>query len=206
MLIKKMGFIAFLIILISGCIKNETKPCLRPNYFFEIDVKLSPEQAVFRVGDSIICSMRFSKNLVNIASGNTVDYSNSTGIIGGISVVMLDSVNKVFIPSIDSFAYINQIGFFSSPSINPNNGIFYNIIELSDRYEFKCTIVCKSKGVYYLSIDDASSTGLIGKNCTNSSIKATLQISSHNEVLYTNAIGNPPNTEPLSRMFCFRVL
>jgi hypothetical protein len=204
--IKKIFIPMLCVIIWQGCRDKGTKPCLRTAYGFEVDVKLSPEGQVFHVGDSILFSTSFSKSLFDLKSGNMIDYSNSTGISGNIGIVLLDSINKDFIPSKDSFEFVNQIGFFSATSINQSTSIQYNVTELADKYDFKSTLVCKGKGVYYISVDDAGSVGLFGKNCTNSAIRTKLQIINHNEILYSNSIGSPPFAEALSRMFCIRVI
>jgi hypothetical protein len=196
-----------LIILSASCNKDKTKPCLNTVYSFQVTSVWNPQREIYQIGDTIFLDSEFPKILTDNATPvpAQIDYSNSVGIFGDIGFSYLDTVLKQPIPAKDSFGYVSIIGNFTERTINQTQGINIKYSELVAKYQFKGGIVCRKKGIYWITVDELSSNGIAGKNCTNAAFGMTVLNSNKHEYLFQNALNITPTPIVLQRMYCFRV-
>jgi hypothetical protein len=194
-------------LLSSGCNKNSTKPCVNAAYSFAVTCNYSPEKEVYNIGDTIFIESTFPKTLTSLLNPSTiVDYSNSTGIGGGIGFGYMDTITRQAFPARDSFEIISNIGTFSELTNNQRQGINIFFLETSQQYRFKAAIVCKKKGIYGFGISDLASNGIRGKNCTNAGFVMTVTNANKHLHLHQYALGVDPNDPILQRTgYDFRV-
>jgi hypothetical protein len=200
----------FLIILLGfRCNKDGTKPC--PNfqtaYSFVVTSEWSPQREIYYVGDTIFFTSTFPKILTDqINPSLAIDYSNSTGIGGDISIYYLDSITHQPVPAKDSFQFVSITGNFLERSINQNQGVNTNYFESSSSYQFKGAIICKRKGIYGFGVADLLSQGLRGKNCTNAGFNMTVTNTDKHLHLHQYALNINPNDAYLQQKgYDFRV-
>ena len=196
-----------LIVLSASCNKDKTKPCLNTVYSFQVTSEWSPQREIYNVGDTIFLNSEFPKILTDNATPvpAQINYSNSDGIFGGIGFAYLDTVLKSARPAKDSFQFVSIVGNFVESRINQSQGITAKYSELSATYKFNGGIICKKKGIYWISVDVLGSNGIIGKNCTNAAFGMTVLNSNKHEYLFQNALNITPTPIVLQTMYCFRV-
>jgi hypothetical protein len=206
--ILKIGLLitATQFLMASGCNKDSSKPCamLTP-YSFKVTSEFTPQKEVYNVGDTIYLTSTFPKTLTNLISYQQVDYSNSVGILGDVSIFLLDSTTKQPIPGRDSFLLTAITGNFLDRRINQNQGVNTSYKENSS-YEFRGGFICKNKGIYGFGVQDLGCQGLVGKNCTNAGFNMTVTNTNKHLNLYATTIGSNPNDPILQRIgYAFRV-
>ncbi len=192
----------------ASCRKNTTKPCSSYTpYTFKATSVFSNEKENYQVGDTIFLSSEFSKILIDYTTvnNNIIDYGNSVGIYGGIGIAYLDSISHQPKPAKDSFSFVPLIGNFQDLPINQNKGVSTKYSELQTSYKFNAGFICKKKGIYWISVDELSSSGLANKDCTNATFSMTLLNINKHESLFQNALLQTPSPLALSTMYCFRV-
>jgi hypothetical protein len=173
----------------QGCNKNKTKPCLNGGYSFAVTSEWSPQQEVYHVGDTIYFTSIFPKTLTDqINTSIIVDYSNSVGIQGDMSIICLDSVAQQAIAARDSFMLFSIKGNFSERPGSQDAGINFNYTEASLSYEFIGAFICKKKGIYGIGPSDLMSRGLKGDNCTNAGFMMTVTNPEKHLYLHYNAL------------------
>lgn len=195
------------LLLSSGCNKDGTRPCFRAPYSFAVTCNYSPEKEIYNIGDTIFIESIFQKTLISLLNISTVvDYSNSTGIGGGIGFGYMDTMNRKAIPARDSFELLPIVGTFSELPNIQNQSININFIETAQDYRFKAAIICKKKGIYGLGVADLYSNGIRGKNCTNAGFVITVTNPNKHLYLHQYALGVDPNDPMLQRTgYDFRV-
>jgi hypothetical protein len=206
---KRLTIVIFLIFYLSitiGCIKdkNETRPCFQLIYYFQVDAQWSAQKTTYLIGDTITLTSRFEKILPD-QNGTLRDYTNSLGIGGDMSVILLDSVNRAVVPAKDSFVFISKIGAFVERGFNKNSGINTKYIETANAYEFECSVICTKKGIYGFGLPSLLTIGLPSKNCTNASFAVTVTNTDKNKSLYLNAMGVTLTEQDWKAGYCFRV-
>ncbi len=192
----------------SGCNKNNPpRPCLNGGslYSFNVTSEFSPEKEVYNVGDTIFLNSTFPKTLLNLVSNQQVDYSNSLGVGGDISIFYLDSITRQPIPARDSFNLISYVGNFINRNINQNQGINTSYSENAN-YLFKGGFICKKKSIYGFGVQDLGSQGLNGQNCSNAGFNMTVTNINKHLNLHTITIGTNSNDPALvQKGYAFRV-
>lgn len=192
--LKKVLLIAAIPIFIAAsCNKDGTKPCLTTAYNFAVTSEWTPQKEVYKLGDTIYLNSSFPKTLIDLTGNYNVDYSNSIGIGGDISIAYLDTITHQALPARDSFIVLSITGNFIERLSNKNSGINFSYVESSANYQFKGGFVCKKKGIYGIGVDNLASQGLKGKNCTNASLGMSITNTDKHLYLHQYALGVNPN-------------
>lgn len=194
-------------LLSSGCHKNAATPCANDGYSFAATAVFTPEKELYSVGDTIFLNSEFSKTLTDLINPSmTVNYSNSTAIVGDIRIYYLDTITRQPIPAKDSFLFVPIIGTFTERTNNPSAGINFKFIETPQSYQFKGGIVCQKKGIYGFGVSNLKSTGLVGKDCTNADFDMSVSNSNKHLHFHQYALGADPNDPGLQKTgYDFRV-
>ena len=98
----------------ASCNKDKTS-CLstRATYSFNVTSEWSAQKEVYNVGDTIYLTSVFSKKLVDqINPSIVVEYKNSVGVYGSISIYYLDTITHEPIAAKDNFDFISISGEF----------------------------------------------------------------------------------------------
>lgn len=204
--ITVLPLLAVQFLLFGSCNKNNTKPCLNGGYSFNATSEWFPQQKIYNVGDTIYLSSTISRKLTDqINTSLVIDYSNSVGINGDLSISILDSVSRQVIPARDSFDVLATIGEFKERTSNQKSGVnfFYN--ETASNYQFKGSVICRKMGVYVIYVSNLLSRGLRGKNCTNASFDMIVINTDKHSSLWKNALQMVPDNMHIKNMYCFRV-
>mgnify|MGYP000202679799 CR=1 FL=1 len=114
---KEWLITAILFTLASSCGKdNGSKPCRGGRYSFVATSEFSPQRERYNVGDTIFLNSTISKTLYDNVSLQNVDYSNSLGIGGNFSAVIMDTISQQVLGGLNNFEILNIIGS-TSPTI-----------------------------------------------------------------------------------------
>lgn len=195
------------ILLSSGCNNNGTKPCANDGYSFAVTSVFTPEKEIYNIGDTIFLNIEFSKTLTDLINpSRTVNYSNSTAIVGDIRIYYLDTITRQPIPAKDSFLFVPIIGTFTERTNSQSAGINFKLIETPQSYQFKGGIICQKKGIYGFGVSNLKSTGLVGKDCTNADFDMSVSNSNKHLHFHQYALGADPNDPGLQKTgYDFRV-
>ena len=207
--IFKIGlfFTAIQFLLSSSCNKNGTSPCVNGGYSIAINSEWSPQNQVYSIGDSICLNSNFSKTIADLINPTSqIDYSNSVGIGGNLTIYSLDTVNHVPLGGISKFNFVVGSGNISPGTIVPEEVINILYAELPNSYSFSLNVIARQKGIFVFFVSDLSSNGLRGKNCTNAGFINTLSNTERGVGLFEYAMARPPASQfEIERMYCFRV-
>lgn len=199
---------AVLLLFAFRCNKDGTS-CLstRTTYSFTVTGKWFSEKEVYHIGDTLFFESSFPKTLTSLLNPSTVvDYSNSTGIEGGIGFGYMDTPSRQVFPAKDSFNFVSIIGSFYETTNNPNQGLNIKFQETAQNYHFKGAIICRKKGIYGFGVSDPYSNGIKGKNCTNADFIIKVMNANQHLYLHQYALGVDPNDAMLQRTgYDFRV-
>ena len=191
----------------SSCNKNGSKPCRDAAFSFNVTSEFNPQREVYNIGDTILLTSTFSKNLINSISNQQVDYSNSLGVGGSFSTSILDTAIKQVQYALDKFTVADLIGSSSQPQnqniLNAGKNVLF--FESINSYELKIRFILKQKGLYMLGMDNLGSQGLRGQDCTNAGFNMTVTNSNKNLHLFQYALGYAPDAMLAKNIFCFRV-
>lgn len=192
----------------ASCNKDGTS-CLstRTVYSFIVTSEWSPQKEVYNISDAILLTSTFSKSLTDLANPSlTINYSNSTGIGGNITIYKLDTILKQVEDAADKFDYHALKGELKTSDLKPSRikDTYYE--EVPSSYNLIVSITAKEKGIYAIFISDLLSRGISGENCTKANFVNTLTNTNKNVNLFQHAIGRPPASQyEIDRIYCFRV-
>ncbi len=210
-IIKKALLItAMPLLFAASCRKNETtKPCSSYTaYSFKANAEFLNEKEIYNINDTITLISTLPKILIDYSTTNTqqIDYSNSAGIGGTFSTLLIDSVNHLGNPAVDSF-YLLAINGTISNGINSNQVVSLTYSELPNSYSLIIKIIAKKKGNYQISLNDLSSIGIRGKDCTNAAFDTKIiNANKHLHILTNAAIpGVSLDQYRVDHIYCFRV-
>ncbi len=207
-IIKKVLLItAIPFLFASSCVKDKTgnTPCAG-GYSFNATSEWKPQKLTYNIGDTIILNSTISKSLLDQITNSNIDYSNSSGIQGDISIYLLDTITHQPKPGRDSFSIITLLGSFSERPNNQSDGINFNYVETTSSYEFKGGFICKRRGIFGLGVDYLISNGIRGKSCQNAKFSMTVINSDKHLFLHQYALNINPNDPDLQkRGYDFRV-
>lgn len=189
----------------AKCNKDGSRPCRNAPYSFNVTSEFSPQKEIYQVGDTIILTSSFPKILINLISGQSVEYSNSLGISGNFKTFFMDTTNKTIQQSLNQFSCIVLTGQQKPIQNSPNSGLDITYLETSTNYEFKMSIKLLAKGLFYIGVTDLGSQGLRGQNCTNAGFNMTVTNTNKNLHLFQYALGYTPDALLEKYIYCFRV-
>lgn len=202
-----LPIIAVQFLLSSGCNKNSTTPCVFGGYSFTVSSEWSPQREIYNIGDTLNLTSAFPTTLIDqINTSLSVDYRNSVGIGGSLTIYKFDTILHEVVDAANEFNYNSVIGTIKNSDSKPSRikDIFYS--ELSSSYNLKLNVIPKQKGLYAFFISNLLSNGLKGKNCTNAGFSNTLTNTNKNLNLFQYAMGRPPASQyEIDRIYCFRV-
>ena len=193
----------------ATCHKDSTIPCSGYTpYSFKITSEWSTQQGVYHIGDTLILTSTFLKNLTDYSTPNNqqINYANSTGIGGAGKFYELDSVQHQVIGATNKFDFISQIGNVGNNVVTLSDSKSFLLQEQSSTYDLKIKIVPKAKGIFAFFVPDFTSAGLIGKDCTNAAFIMTVTNSDKHIPLFQFAMQRPPASQyEFDRIYCFRI-
>lgn len=174
-------------------------------YSFLASAEWSPQKEVYKVGDTLYLTSIIPKKLTDqINTSIVVDYSNSDGIYGNLTVYKLDTTLKDVLYAADKFDYHNIKGGVLKTSNLKIKYTYYE--EVPSSYNLMLSIVAKEKGIYAIYISNLLSSGLRGKNCTKATFVNTLTNTNKNLNLFQYVMQRPPASQyEIDRIYCFRV-
>lgn len=192
-------------ILGASCNKDNPRQCSN-SYVFQATSEWSPQQETYVTGDTLYLTSTIPKMLTDqINTSIVVDYSNSVGIGGDLSIIFLDSIARLARPGKDSFAFVSVVGTFIERNINREFGINILYVENATNYQFKGAIICKKKGMYGIGVQNLKSIGLRGKNCSNANFEMTVINTQKNLSIWENALNITIDNDGKRKGFAFRV-
>jgi hypothetical protein len=193
-------------LLSSSCNKDDTtKPCVRVSpYSFAVTSEFTPQRAICNVGDTIFLISTFPKTLTNLINNQLVDYSNSVAIGGTISFIYMDSVQKVVTDSYSKFKTIPLEGATLPITNVPEKGVNSHYAE-NVEYRFKIGIIPLQKGIYLIGVNNLTSAGLRGKDCTDAGFSMTVSNTDKHFDLFQYALGYAADGLLMKNAYCFRV-
>jgi len=189
----------------SSCNKNSSKPCRNGSYSFNVTSELMPQKEVYKIGDTIFLKSSIPKNLIDLISGEQVNYTNSLGIGGNCNFGILDTISKKISEGLNKFNTLSITGSTSPLSNSSNLGINVLFKENLNSYELNIGILLMNKGIFSVVLTDLSSQGLRGQDCTNAGFNMTVTNSNKNLHLFQYALGYAPDAMLAKNIFCFRV-
>jgi hypothetical protein len=206
----RLGLIfAFAQVFIFGQCNREPKPCPGGGgYAFLATAKWSPQQETYRVADTLFLTSSIPKILTDqINTSMVVDYSNSVGIGGNLTLYEMDTVARQLKDAAVKFEVTVGLGSVANNPDKPQRIKDFSFIEQSTIYHLQLKIIPKQKGLFVFFISNLGSSGIRGKNCSNANFDNTISNGNKNINLFIYAMGRPPASEfELDRMYCFRVL
>ncbi len=195
-----------IIFLHSGCCKDCTKPCPRGGYVFKAEGIFSPQTASYKVGDTIYFTSLIPKiQQDQINPSMTVNYENSTGILGNIGFFEFDTLSKKIVLSALKFSCFSIAGSVSPIATDNNRGFNYSYNEESIDYQLTIGIKPLQKGNFVISVLSPSSAGLRGKDCTNAGFGMTVTNSDKHIDIWQSSLGRLPDIQEEKTIYCFRV-
>lgn len=198
-------FSLFIIVTSSGCRKDSSRPCqYGTRYGFSVTSSWSPEIETYQVGDTMILTSIFTKNLLDVQSNSIVQYSNTLGIYGNIVFGIMDSVSHSGMDARSKFQVFGIIGVIEPIENNPEKGVNIKYAEGND-YSCKVGVIFKEKGIFLLAVSNLGSQGIIGENCTNAGFGMTVTNTNKHFNLFQYALGYPPDALLQPNIYCFRV-
>lgn len=159
----------------SGC----PKPCIEANYSFAVNSQITPDLDSVKVGDTIFLTSSFSTKLTDHASGQMIDYGNSTGIGSTLAVSNLPIGDTIAKDAVFNFDYTSLSGrVYNDRNIPRPDGVQQlTYQEIGGNYVLKVGLIAKQTGNYILGLGDGLSNG---RNTSRSCKKASFNISINN--------------------------
>lgn len=192
-------------ILAASCNKDSPRQC-RGGYVFPATSEWSPQQETYRIGDTLYLTSTIPKLLTDqINTSIVIDYNNSVGIGGDLSIRFLDSIARTASPGKDSFEFVSFVGTFQERTFNKESGINMLYFENFTYYQFKGAVICKKKGVYGIGVGNLISGGLRGQNCSNANFEMTVTNTQKNLSIWENALNITIDNDGERKGFAFRV-
>ena len=136
-----------------------------------------PDKDSVQIGDTIYLFSSFPTTLTEQSTGQSIDYSRSSGIGGTLNVSNLEHGDTVAGDAVFDFDYVNIKGrIYNDRSIPRPDGVQQLAWEeMGDKYELKVGIIPKRTGNYILGIGNALSNGKGNtRNCEKASFVITL--------------------------------
>jgi hypothetical protein len=201
---KVLPILAIPFLLGVKCNKDDPRPCpmLNSRYSFSVIGIFSPQRENYNVGDTIYYHSSFPVKLTDRTSNTEIDYSNSVGIEGRLSFVMIDSVKKEVVPSSHNFfAIVGKVIQVDKDS----TGLNYYYQTGLDSFKVSIAIRLLSKGLYRFGVSDLHSKGIWRQNCSSAGFDMFITNSNKNFHLHENGLGITPDALAAPRIFCFRV-
>lgn len=165
----------------SSCYKN----CLNTTYQFELPVKAYPNIDSINIGDTLWFEINESVILKN-SDGNMVDYSGAENLGTVIDVQKIDSINKLFVESVNNFDYKVERG---KEIMRTNLYVEYAFSELNNRFFFKVAFIPKEKGIFRIGVGSSNNTFREGDKCSKA--KFTINFKETNSHDYYIRLVNP---------------
>lgn len=201
-------FLGVVLVSSATCKKNETS-CLstQATYSFITTSEWSPQAQVINRGDTLALISKLSKILQDQVNPSlTVDYSNSTGIGGNITVFKFDTILNQLVDAVSSFDFFSRVGTHNNSIDKPNRIINVVYAETSTQYILDLGVRAKERGIYAFYISNLASRGIRDKNCTKAGFSNTLTNTNKNINLFEYAMNRPPASQfEIDRIYCFRV-
>lgn len=200
---KVLPILAIPFLLGVKCNKDDTRPCRNATYGFSVSGIFSPQRENYAVGDTIYYHSSFPVKLWDPTFNREIDYSNSVGIGGTFNFAKIDSANRKSNYSLQDFFAKSIVG-----GVIPHNdstGISYDYQAGVDSFKVTIAIKLLSKGLYYFAVNDLSSRGIRGQNCTNAGFTMSIVNSNKNLHLFENGMGRTPDALLSQGIFCFSV-
>jgi hypothetical protein len=200
---KVLPILAIPFLLGVKCNKDDTRPCRYAAYSFSVSGIFSPQRENYNVGDTIYYHCSFPVKLMDRTSNTEIDYSNSVGIGGTFNFAKIDSANRESNYSLQDFFAKSIVGVVIPHK--DSTGINYDYQVVVDSFKATIAIRLLSKGVYYFAVNDLSSRGIRGQNCTNAGFSMSIVNSNKNLHLFENGMGRAADALLSRGIFCFRV-
>lgn len=185
--------------------KNSSKPCRGGRYSFEATSEFYPQKEVYNVGDTIILNSNIPRILYDNVSNQNIDYANSLGIGCTFNGSIMDTVNQRINEGFNNFEIINIIGTSSAIVNLPNLGVNILYKENQSGYSSKFGVKLKSKGLFYLVVNNLGSQGIAGQDCTNAGFNMVVTNSNKHINLFQYALNYTPDALLQKSIYCFRV-
>lgn len=149
--------VVILNIFLAGC----PKPCIRINYSFSVDARITPDLDSIKVGDTIYLVSSFPAELKDQRTGELVNYSNSAGIGNTLAISNLPTGDTIAKDAVFDFDYISIDGrIYNDRNIpSPDRVQQITYMESNGTYNLKVGLIAKQPGVYIIGLGDGLSNG-----------------------------------------------
>lgn len=199
--------IIFCLYISSSC--NKRINCKDIIYSFETSIKAYPDLDSLNINDTIWIEFFCPTRLVDVYSGQTVDYSGAEnfGTAIGIFEFTGGSIsNPGGIGAVDAFEYKLVYGVFIPDSHLPNENKDYEFAEIGNEYRFKLGIIPKRRGIFTFSPGDAANVYTKKNKCDKAGFSITFANTNQHLYFYEqNRPGYTPSDYERTHMYCFKV-
>ncbi len=178
-------------------------------YSFQTNIRTFPDVDSLNVNDTIWIDFSCPTKLMDVYSGNIIDYSGAENFGTDISFLEFTggSVNNPGgIAAVDAFEYKLIYGIFIPDSHLPNQNKDYKFIEVGNEYKFKLGIIPKRSGIFTFSPGNATNVYTKQNKCDKASFSITLANTNQHLYFYEqNRPGYTPSEYERTHMYCFKV-
>ncbi len=206
-MVIKIKNISFLLILAffflnGGCKKR----CVEVNYSLKAFVNVSPSKDSLLVGDTLYFESKTSTLFYDYNNSRNVDFSGAINFGTALGIGELNLSADSIRGAINNFILIPLKGEFSSSAL-PQKVKQVKFVEESGFYYFKLGIVPKQKGIYSISLADATNTIHRSSKCEKANISVEYQaIDQHLHYLQDLYYKGAPIAQiDKTHVYCFQV-
>lgn len=189
----------------ASCNKN----CAVKTYSFATGIKSYPDTDSININDTIWLEFISPTRLVDISSGNSIDYSTAQNL--GISINFFQFTggsisNPGVIPAVNAFEYKLVYGEFLHDPFLPDQNRDYKFAEINNEYRFKLGIIPKRVGIFSFSPGDAGGVVRNNDECSKANFKITFTNTNQHLYFYEqNRPGYIPSVYEQTHIYCFKV-
>lgn len=145
------------------CKKGLGIDCSNNIYRFKINILITPTTDTVNIGDTIWMRMNNTVNLLDINTGNTINFSGAANLGSVLNIRTLSGQNEFTTEAINKFNYHVKEGAL----IRMTNDIAeYNFSEKNNQFLFNLGVIAKEKGTFRILFSNAANVYRNSDKCT----------------------------------------
>lgn len=183
--------------------------CNANEYSFLSNISAFPDSDSINVHDTIWLEYDTSVELIDVNTGNLINYSNAENLgtaINFFEFIGGSLLNPGVMPAVNAFEYKLIDGTFVSGTHLPDQVREYDFIQVNNRYRFKLGIIPQRPGIFSFSPGNATNVYRRNDECTKASFTITFANTAQHLYFYEqNRPGYTPSEYERTHMYCFKV-